>query len=185
MKKIPKCQVKGCSKNAQDTGAYRKDGSIRYRKSKGIWICSKHHLARIAKKHGVASYNAIKIKNSQRALDAGYDNVLDYNEAVYLSKMKDAGFDNKEEYKKWVVIQNHPYKKYRKDYCENIDGRLGFKCSTTIVWDGQLDCDHINGNPSDNREENIQTLCKCCHAYKGWINGDSSTPGRKSLGIAA
>ena len=78
----------------------------------------------------------------------------------------------------------HPYRKYRKDYCENVDGRLGFKCTTTIIWDGMLDTDHINGNPSDNRPQNMQTLCKCCHAYKGNINEDYSTPGRKSVNVA-
>ena len=31
---------------------------------------------------------------------------------------------------------SHPYRKYRKDYCENVDGRLGYKCTTTIFWEG-------------------------------------------------
>jgi hypothetical protein len=64
---------------------------------------------------------------------------------------------------------NWDYKKYRKTYCENIDGRLGFVCSSVIVesaWEWQLDADHINGDHDDNREENIQTLCKCCHPIK-------------------
>ena len=30
-------------------------------------------------------------------------------------------------------INDWEYKVYRKDYCENIDGRLGFKCTTTII----------------------------------------------------
>lgn len=77
------------------------------------------------------------------------------------------------------------YKQFRKPECENQDGRLGFKCTTTIVdpeW--QLDADHINGDPSDNREENIQTLCKCCHAIKTRDEKDYMTPGRKTLGVA-
>ena len=77
----------------------------------------------------------------------------------------------------------HPYRKWRKDYCENIDGRLGFKCTTTIIWDGMLDTDHIDGNPTNNTKENMQTLCKCCHAYKGNISEDYATPGRKSLKV--
>ena len=76
--------------------------------------------------------------------------------------------------------QNHRYKKYRKDYCENRDGRLGYKCTTTIVFSGQLEVDHINGNPYDDREVNLQTLCSCCHAYKTHINKDHATPGRKT-----
>ena len=75
----------------------------------------------------------------------------------------------------------HPYLKYRKEYCENTDGRLGYKCTTTIVWDGQLDTDHINSDPTDNRPENLQTLCKCCHAYKTNLYKDYATPGRKAL----
>jgi len=74
------------------------------------------------------------------------------------------------------------YKKYRKKYCENIDGRLGFKCTTTIVdseW--QLDCDHIDGNPFNNNLENIQTLCKCCHAIKTRDSRDYATEGRTTL----
>jgi hypothetical protein len=76
------------------------------------------------------------------------------------------------------------YRIHRKDFCENIDGRLGFKCTTTIIdpeW--QLDTDHINGDPSDNREENLQTFCKCCHAIKTRDSKDYASPGRKSLNL--
>jgi hypothetical protein len=84
------------------------------------------------------------------------------------------------------VVSKHPYKKYRKDFCENIDGRLGFKCTTTIIdpeW--QLDTDHINGDPSENREENLQTLCKCCHSIKTRDSKDYASPGRKALNLRA
>ena len=76
------------------------------------------------------------------------------------------------------------YRIHRKDFCENEDGRLGFKCTTTIIdpeW--QLDTDHIKGNPSDNREENLQTFCKCCHAIKTRDSKDYASPGRKSLNL--
>lgn len=75
----------------------------------------------------------------------------------------------------------HPYLKYRKDYCQNEDGRLGFKCTTTIFWNGMLDVDHRNGDPTDNRPRNLQTLCKCCHSYKTHKNKDFLTAGRKTL----
>lgn len=77
----------------------------------------------------------------------------------------------------------HPTLSKRKDYCENKDGRLGFKCTTSIVWKGMLDVDHINGDPSDNRSKNLQTLCKCCHSYKTHLHRDHSTPGRLALGV--
>lgn len=76
----------------------------------------------------------------------------------------------------------HPYLRYRLNYCENLDGRLGFVCTTTILKpEKQLDTDHINGIPTDNRPENLQTLCKCCHAFKTDECGDTKTPGRKTL----
>ena len=59
------------------------------------------------------------------------------------------------------------YRIHRKNYCENIDGRLGYKCTATIVdSEFQLDADHIDENHYNNKKENIQTLCKCCHAIK-------------------
>jgi hypothetical protein len=73
--------------------------------------------------------------------------------------------------------------RYRKNYCENIDGRLGFKCTTTIFWEGMLQVDHIDGNPYNEPEDgsNFQTFCGCCHAYKTWKEKDYLTPGRKSF----
>lgn len=80
------------------------------------------------------------------------------------------------------------YKVFRKKYCENTDGRLGFKCTTTITdllpTEFQLDADHIDGNPSNNVEENIQTLCKACHAVKTHLNKDYLSDGRKALGVS-
>ena len=76
-------------------------------------------------------------------------------------------------------LLNWDYKQYRKDYCENIDARLGFKCTTTIIdpeW--QLDADHINGDPNSHKimgAKAIQTLCKCCHAIKTRDNQDYLT----------
>jgi hypothetical protein len=86
------------------------------------------------------------------------------------------GFESVTEY----TNSRHPYRKHRKDFCENIDGRLGFVCTATIVHMVQLDVDHKNGNHLDNRKRNLQTLCKCCHSYKGLINKDYKTPGRKT-----
>ena len=78
----------------------------------------------------------------------------------------------------------HPYRKYRKTYCENKDSRLGYECTATIHWDGMLDVDHIDGDPSNNDPENLQTLCKNCHSYKTNINEDHKSPGRKALGLS-
>ena len=60
----------------------------------------------------------------------------------------------------------------KKDYCENIDGRLGFQCTSTINSSSQLDLDHIDGDRYNNSHNNLQTLCKNCHASKTYKNGD-------------
>jgi hypothetical protein len=59
---------------------------------------------------------------------------------------------------------------FTKNYCENIDGRLGFTCTTTFPegFDPKpmLDVDHIDANHYNNDPHNLQTLCACCHRYK-------------------
>lgn len=63
----------------------------------------------------------------------------------------------------------------KKDYCENWNGKLGFKCSPATLKCSKnhfknrsesLQLDHIDGNNENNVPENIQTLCSCCHATK-------------------
>jgi hypothetical protein len=76
-------------------------------------------------------------------------------------------------------INGWEYKKHRKDYCENNDGRLGYKCNYKIRIEGQLQVDHKNGNPTDNRKRNLQTLCANCHVFKTLMNKDYNSPGRK------
>lgn len=89
--------------------------------------------------------------------------------------------------------RNHPYLQYRKDYCENVDGRLGFVCTFTAptaqqleatgldgTFQGWLQVDHKDGNHTNNDPNNLQTLCACCHNIKTYQNGDHATPGRKT-----
>jgi 5-methylcytosine-specific restriction endonuclease McrA len=76
------------------------------------------------------------------------------------------------------------HKKYRKDYCENEAGYLGYYCTASIVDPRyQLDVDHIDGDPSNDNPDNLMTLCKCCHALKTIMFRDFETKGRKALGI--
>lgn len=75
----------------------------------------------------------------------------------------------------------HPYRKHRKDYCENTDGRLGYVCESVIRISAQLEVDHIDGNPKNNDPDNLQTLCSLCHKFKTLMHKDYSTPGRKKL----
>jgi 5-methylcytosine-specific restriction endonuclease McrA len=74
----------------------------------------------------------------------------------------------------------------KKHLCENSDGKLGFQCPCDPLRYSGLpsDCyhmDHINGNHSDNRPENIMTLCVMCHTIKGKRDGDFN--GSKSTSL--
>ena len=62
---------------------------------------------------------------------------------------------------------------HKKKYCENIDERLGFKCVADITDSCMLEMDHIDGERWNNVPENVQTLCRNCHAYKTKYNGDT------------
>ena len=93
---------------------------------------------------------------------------------------------------------------WRKTYCENQDGRLGFKCTAHIPFEPalpkgvkwmfdygfpqpMLTVDHKDGVPTNEPKDgsNFQTLCTNCHAWKTWKSGDGQTPGRKALKVHA
>ena len=56
------------------------------------------------------------------------------------------------------------YKKFKKDYCE--------MCGFVPIHECQLDVDHKNGDSSNNKESNFQTLCANCHRLKTFQNKD-------------
>ena len=188
------CFTDGCTAIGQNTGAKRKDGSIVRRK-----YCGACHSQRTAAKHGLSNMQQVVAKN------AGFDGVTKYLDHCAQKR----GFANHYDVLKYQAIQagyrshtemknaSHPYRKYRKNYCENQDGRLGWVCKAEFPNEDTLnnlgieygvsphfDVDHIDGNPRNNKPENLQTLCKCCHSIKGLINGDLKTAGRKTLKAA-
>ena len=165
--KRPKCKHSGC-KNPRVISKTLKDGTPYYRE-----VCSIHHQAVILKKYKVKTVFELTAKRKGLT-------TAQLSNQKNLRVAKKAGYSTVTEYKN----SRHPYLKYRKDYCQNIDNRLGFKCTTNIFWSGMLDVDHRNGDPTDNRPRNLQTLCKCCHAYKTHKNKDARTPGRKSLKLS-
>lgn len=65
----------------------------------------------------------------------------------------------------------------KKNICENSDRRLGrARYSKGQSMPGyMLDLDHIDGDHHNNSLGNLQTLCKCCHAHKTMVSGDSFT----------
>lgn len=170
----PICQNDGCDRIAHWYGTYRQDGSRIYRK-----YCVTHH-----KERGKL-FNEIKSRTDRRSIPT-------CNAAGCKKKTNLMGTDSRGNPLYTVYCPDHfnlstAYAAVRKNYCENIDGRLGQVCTSNIWWEGMLDVDHIDENPTNNNPSNLQTLCKCCHAYKGnqFIKENGVTPGRKTLGIKA
>lgn len=118
----------------------------------------KRHLdKKLARKRGITYSQLIKFRTETAAKRKGFDSVADYKNA------------------------SHPYRRHKKNYCENRDGRLGWKCTTKITSKRILQVDHKNGKPNDNRLRNLQTLCSCCHTEKGFMKKDHLSPGRRKL----
>ncbi len=165
--KRPKCQTPGCDNTGQHQGIYLKDGSPVFRA-----FCSICH-------------SGYRRENYRKKLLAVDRRKLAKCAVMKCKKRVEVfGTDKKGKLKYTTYCKDHAcminaYLIYRKDYCENIDGRLGFICSTNVIWEGMLDTDHMDGDPFNNDPANLQTLCKCCHAYKTNQNKDYATPGRK------
>ena len=52
-------------------------------------------------------------------------------------------------------------------------------------FEGWLEVDHIDGDPSNHDPENLQTLCSCCHKWKTLIEKDYKSPGKKALNLTS
>jgi hypothetical protein len=113
----------------------------------------------------------------RKSKNAGFNSIAEYTAETFKKKAAREGISVTA-----LRRKNHKYRWAMKDYCENVDGRLGFVCTTTIFPDkGMLHVDHIDGTPINNNPLNYQTLCACCHAFKTNTNKDYSTPGRKTF----
>ncbi len=166
--KRPKCQTKGCDKFCQNLGNPNSFGHPTFRH-----YCFDCHTKRrevFKKKKELVDRRSLPCCGvsgcRKRVLVTGTDRKGNLKFTKYCEDH--------------VCIQAS-YSVFKKDYCENIDKRLGFKCTTTILLTAQLDVDHIDGNPFNNDPANLQTLCGCCHKYKTLTNKDYATPGRKQI----
>ena len=139
-------------------------------------IHKNHQIALVA---GFENYSDYTVhKNHQIALDAGFENYRTYNAHKNHQIALDAGFEDHIDH----INSKDAYRKYRLTYCENIDGRFGFVCTTNVVWKGMLDVDHKDEDYLNNEPSNLQTLCKCCHAWKSndFVKKFGKTAGRKT-----
>jgi len=150
-------------------------------------------IDQLAKQQGFAShYDKLDHKAREEGFASQYDKIdhkaREEGFTSYYDKLehqaREEGFTSLTDKRN----STHPFRKWRKDYCENIDNRLGGgACTTTIpmmngvLFVGMLDVDHIDGNPKNNDKSNAQTLCKCCHAYKTIKFKDYDSPGRGAL----
>jgi hypothetical protein len=66
----------------------------------------------------------------------------------------------------------------------------GYKCEVTECglseWLGKpitLHVDHVNGDPSNDRPENVRLLCPNCHSQTPFLGAANKGRGRGSIGI--
>lgn len=56
------------------------------------------------------------------------------------------------------------YRSHKKNYCE--------ECDFVPVHPCQLDVDHMDGNHSNDADDNLRTLCANCHRLKTYLQKD-------------
>ena len=179
-----------CGEICHPVGGKRKSDGMQLRMPN---LCTKHHQENLANRHGKENYRTLIANNAGLETTGEYVNYI-ARKAGYVDQYdrlnenaKQAGYRSHSDLKN----STHPYRKYRKDYCENIDGRLGFKCTVEITEDmiqaGVLEVDHIIPQTkwarlkaagivtgSVNSKEQTQTLCCNCHKMKGWLYEDGN-----------
>lgn len=83
--------------------------------------------------------------------------------------------------------ENVPYKRWMRKYLfEKYDSKCckcGWNKVNPFTGNVPLELEHIDGNSNNNKEENLELLCPCCHAltstYKGANRGNGRFSRRK------
>lgn len=175
---VPLCQ---CGKPCE-----KQTGSQRFSKKTGVQqyysMCSRCRKEKYAKNRG-QTYSEFRRAQLKSAAAKKGLSAAEYVRNGKLALAKKRGLSE-------AQLNNtyHKYRKYKKDYCENNDGHLGFECTVPkdmflIEGKSVLQVDHLDGNPKNNNESNLKTYCPTCHRIKTYRNNDHITPGRKILGI--
>ena len=185
IKNSPRCKTPGCKNTKTPLEWHWTSGKPIYRP-----VCQPCHekrtVSNYVKKYSTATW--IKDISGICAHKAGFGSVSEHIDArarVQGFKGRYDQLDHQAQEKGFRghahrLNSKHPYRQYRKEYCENRDGRLGFTCAFTKpktgMTDGMLQVDHIvpqsvaksQGWDQDkiNSKKNLQTLCCNCHNYK-------------------
>jgi len=76
-------------------------------------------------------------------------------------------------YRKW--IRHYLFKKYDNKCC-----KCGWSKINPFTGNVPLELEHIDGNSNNNKEENLELLCPCCHALTSTYKGANRGNGRFS-----
>ena len=156
------CVIRGCDNLGKLGGknSTYKTGPFEGQRRRGS-LCNMHTKEKIAKKKGI-TVSELRRENLKRTAANKGMTVREYNRHMFRKRATKHGMSPNE-----YANSFHPYKKYRKRYCENVDGRLGNMCTATIIdYEYQLEVDHIDDNHDNNNPNNLQTLCANCHRIK-------------------
>lgn len=133
-------------------------GVLRYNRDGGLSLC------------GNKAHNAGKTKDGA----VRYRTIMVLHQRVYICSVCRRRRNKALREMEWRR-KGREYLKFRKNYCENMDGRLGYICTATIIHPAsQLAVDHIDGNRENSDPKNLQTLCHNCHGFKTFRNRDSA-----------
>jgi 5-methylcytosine-specific restriction endonuclease McrA len=185
------CLVRGCKNERTSAGTNKKTGApiLRsyclphykdYQNEVAYYEGFEDHADKVrqseeakAIKAGFPSAAALKLhKQNEKAKTNGFHSAAAQKLHKQDEKAKIAGYADRFEQSN----AKSGHRQHLNTYCENVDGRLGFRCTSTILKTSQLEADHVypkkrafaNGWAEEqvNAKSNIQTLCACCHKYK-------------------